>query len=285
LLAEVAVTAMLAVGSGGVVRWWERAGAVLALCFAWSAASAAAQPASVVHGSARRPIYGLQLSVDLPIATASAVVGSSWLLSGELDAPACAPRCDPERLPSFDRLAAGRFDPSAGRVSDVGVAVVLAGSSALLLADGGFVDFAVAAQAVLVTSALAVTTMMAVRRPRPFLYGDEADESARRDGNAALAFPSGHTANAFAAVLATTHSLRLRHPGSPWPWVALAGGCALASGVGVTRVLAGDHFPSDVIAGAALGAAVGWVVPELHRIEPTLSVAPGAGGLAVAGSF
>ncbi|MEK7473759.1 MAG: phosphatase PAP2 family protein [Patescibacteria group bacterium] len=57
------------------------------------------------------------------------------------------------------------------------------------------------------------------------------------------AFPSGHTAVAFACAAALTL-------GSPaWGMVALV----LATGVGVGRVFAGVHYPSDVVAGAVLG--------------------------------
>lgn len=274
-------------GRIGGVRGWAAAGALAWLACGGPAVvhaqgSAAGRP---VRAQPQRAVYGFELSVDLPLMAASAVVGSSWLLRSELAAPACAPRCDRDRLPAFDRAAAGSFDPAAGRFSDLSVAALLAGSSALLLIDGGLVDFAVAVQAVLATSAVSVLAMMAVRRPRPFVYGEEAPLEARLDGNAGLAFPSGHTANAFAATLAVFQTLRLRHPDSPWIWFALGGGCMLAGAVGVSRVVAGDHFPSDVIAGAGLGAAIGWAVPELHRIEPGVSISPSAGGLAMSGTW
>jgi membrane-associated phospholipid phosphatase len=247
-----------------------------------AAAARPVEPAPVTRAS----IYDLQLAVDLPLMLASGTVGASWLLSGHLAPPDCAPRCDDAALPMFDRGAAGRHDLVARRVSDVGVATVMVGSAALLWIDGGLVDLAIGTEAVLATSAVAVLTMFAVRRPRPFVYGDDAPLAARLDGNAALAFPSGHTANAFAATLAAFHSFHARHPSSPWPWIALGGGLALSSGVGVSRVLAGDHFPSDVLAGAVLGTTIGWLVPELHRVAPRMSIAPGPGtGLAVSGSF
>jgi undecaprenyl-diphosphatase len=57
------------------------------------------------------------------------------------------------------------------------------------------------------------------------------------------AFPSGHTAVAFACAAALTL-------GSPaWGMVALV----LAAVVGVARVFAGVHYPSDIVAGAILG--------------------------------
>ena len=59
-------------------------------------------------------------------------------------------------------------------------------------------------------------------------------------------FPSGHTATAFA--LAT--SLSLKYP----KWYVIAPSALWACSVGVSRMNEGVHYPSDVLAGAAIGA-------------------------------
>lgn len=64
-------------------------------------------------------------------------------------------------------------------------------------------------------------------------------------------FPSGHAAGAFAfaayvAFEARTHVL------------VKAAIFALAAGIGLSRVVLGVHFPSDVLAGAVLGCSVTW---------------------------
>ncbi|MEQ8424859.1 MAG: phosphatase PAP2 family protein, partial [Cyclobacteriaceae bacterium] len=33
------------------------------------------------------------------------------------------------------------------------------------------------------------------------------------------------------------------------------------------RVKAGKHFPSDVVAGYAVGAFAGWLIPQLHKVK------------------
>jgi undecaprenyl-diphosphatase len=67
--------------------------------------------------------------------------------------------------------------------------------------------------------------------------------------------PSGHAATAAAAatVVALLHP-RLRLP--------LA---ALVAAIGLSRVYLGVHYPSDVLAGLALGIVVGWAVVALTR--------------------
>lgn len=59
-------------------------------------------------------------------------------------------------------------------------------------------------------------------------------------------FPSGHTATAFA--LAT--SLSLKYP----KWYVIAPSALWACSVGMSRMNEGVHYPSDVLAGAAIGA-------------------------------
>lgn len=79
-----------------------------------------------------------------------------------------------------------------------------------------------------------------VNRARPDGTADRLDSS----------FPSGHTTFAFTqAVIYSHHYPRLRVP--LFVYAAL---------VGFSRVYLAKHYPSDVLGGAVLGAAVGLVV-------------------------
>lgn len=64
---------------------------------------------------------------------------------------------------------------------------------------------------------------------------------------ASASFPSGHAATAFAAAVA----VGIVHPRLRWPLLGLAALVALS------RVYLGVHYVLDVLAGAALGVAVG----------------------------
>jgi undecaprenyl-diphosphatase len=68
-----------------------------------------------------------------------------------------------------------------------------------------------------------------------------------------FSFPSGHTITAFAVAV----SLGVFYPG------VLAGLLFCAASVALSRILLGMHFLSDVVAGAALGTALGYTAAAL----------------------
>jgi membrane-associated phospholipid phosphatase len=81
-------------------------------------------------------------------------------------------------------------------------------------------------------------------RERPYIaYPDLIYPYSLEDSSS---FPSAHTATAFA--LAT--SLSLEYP----KWYVIAPSALWACSVGVSRMNEGVHYPSDVLAGAAIGA-------------------------------
>jgi len=95
--------------------------------------------------------------------------------------------------------------------------------------------------------ALNTVIKIAVRRPRPDLPGLPALTSTP----SSLSFPSAHACTSFAG--ARCYS-RLGLPAVPL--------YALAASLSVSRLYLGVHYPSDVLAGAALGTAVSARLPR-----------------------
>ncbi len=88
-----------------------------------------------------------------------------------------------------------------------------------------------------------------VRRPRPVLEGLPPLSGAP----SGLSFPSAHATSSFACAVAIT-----------WISPQLAPAVfALALLIAVGRPYLGMHYPSDVVAGAALGTALGFAVSLL----------------------
>ncbi|GAA4664747.1 bifunctional phosphatase PAP2/diacylglycerol kinase family protein [Streptomyces chumphonensis] len=97
----------------------------------------------------------------------------------------------------------------------------------------------------------------AVRRRRPLLDAVPAIRQLKAQP-VTTSFPSGHAASA--AAFATGVALESRG------WGALV--APLAASVAFSRVYTGVHYPSDVLAGAAIGAGVAVVVRRLLTPRP-----------------
>jgi undecaprenyl-diphosphatase len=176
---------------------------------------------------------------------------------------------DPSVLLSFDRTAVSQtFDKNANTFSDIGLYSALGFTvidTVLSTArdgwDAGLVDAVLYAESISLTLTLTDITKIAVRRPRPFDYQNPDTTTTNSD----LSFFSGHAATVGAIAATATYLAFVRSPHSARPWITLALGTALTAFVSYERVRGGDHFPTDVITGSMAGAAIGVLVPHLHR--------------------
>ena len=104
-------------------------------------------------------------------------------------------------------------------------------------------------------------------RFRPFMYGDQPPQALLEDSDRYFSFPSGHTTMAFTGASFLTYVFLTGYPGSKLRIPVIAGSFLLATTTAALRVLSGQHFVTDVLAGAAIGAACGLVVPLIHRVR------------------
>lgn len=112
------------------------------------------------------------------------------------------------------------------------------------------------------TYGLVVGAKHAIGRSRPYV---DLALRARTDrhnppapGDAHLSFPSGHAG--LSAALATSWSLSYPR------WYVIGPSALWATGVALSRVYLGVHYPSDVLAGAALGVGVALLVHQLRAL-------------------
>ena len=131
-----------------------------------------------------------------------------------------------------------------------------------------FADFFVIAESAAVAMDINQLTKFVVGRQRPYVHF-KTDTGTAADYN--LSFFSGHTTLAFSLATATGMVATLRgYRFAPWIW---AGGMAIATALGYLRIAADRHYFTDVLMGSATGAAVGVIVPYLHRKPPPVMVA------------
>jgi undecaprenyl-diphosphatase len=152
---------------------------------------------------------------------------------------------------------AGPLDPVFVALSVIGYAglawVALAPLLAIAARKPILATTALTALSVWTADLIATGLKAAVDRPRPFEVVPEADRL--MGATVGTSFPSGHAATSAAGAVALALLVRRFIP-------ALA---LLAAAIAFSRIYVGVHYPLDVVAGAALGAAVALAVWTLVR--------------------
>jgi membrane-associated phospholipid phosphatase len=230
--------------------------------------------------------YDVRWAIDLPLVAAGVAL---WVLPvvvlDEVVDPSCS--CRRDRVSGLDSFALDRHSSFAKTASDIlvtSLAIAPLGLDALDVYRSeaswrGFAgDVAVMSEALVVSGALNGVLKLSVRRPRPLLYDAPPGSPARADPDNYISFYSAHTSTSFAVTLAYATTFALRHPDSPARFWFYGGAVVLSGTVGLLRVLAGKHFPTDVLAGAAVGTAVGMVIPRLHLRSREVMALPVEGG-------
>jgi undecaprenyl-diphosphatase len=131
--------------------------------------------------------------------------------------------------------------------------IVLAVAAAVVLRRPSLFSFVVVT--VPAADLVALGLKQAIGRERPYLVHPEPEPLMR--SSVELAFPSGHAATSFTG--ATLLALAL--PRLAWPLLGLA------AAICWSRVYVGVHWPSDVLAGALLGAGLAFGVRALPRLR------------------
>jgi len=230
-------------------------------------------------GASRYPAYSRAVDGGA-LGLGAAALALSYMVGDGAD-PVPDTGLDPADIRwAVDRRVVGHRDDGANALSDWtrDGAIALPAVVAFATAPTGSRADAVRRRAALYGEALLLGQGVvrlgknAVGRARPFTYLaiDDRPDDAGYDVAADRAFralPSGHSATAWtAACLAVTENLLTRPYAGRLERLSIGFvGGALAGGTSVLRVEAGQHFPSDVLAGGALGVAIGVGLPLLHR--------------------
>lgn len=231
-----------------------------------------------------RPTFDVDPLADGAIISAS--LGFAFILdlinsTGEIRPQQISADFQRGQLLSIDRASLSR-SPNAGAAAraNIGLFVAVGAAIADPILSGlrerniqtGLVDAFMYAEAMSLTFAFTDITKIAVRRPRPHAYAEaEANRGdptySNSDTDSTLSFFSLHASMTASIGATATYLAFVRAPHTPRPWITLGLASALSTFVSIERVRAGKHFPTDVIAGSLAGAAIGLVVPHLHRTD------------------
>ncbi|HYE54010.1 MAG TPA: phosphatase PAP2 family protein, partial [Chitinophagaceae bacterium] len=225
----------------------------------------AAEPVTEKKGK----VYRIKPAVDLPIiagTTAWAIHGFKVIYDKPSSPEARILSLNKGNISKFDRSNAGYYSESSEKTSDL----FFYGSMPLPLLLMLDADIRKDAGNILlmywetmgVLGIFYTGSAYVVDRYRPFVYGNEAPMHERTSGNAKNSFIGGHPALVATSTFFVAKVFSDYHKDSKIKWVfyTLASGATLATAY--LRYDAGKHFKSDLIAGTAIGTAVGILVPH-----------------------
>ena len=178
---------------------------------------------------------------------------------------------DKSDVNAFDRFFMNSYSKKLDRAGDISLVAAMAAPAVLAATDKEewLTVGVMYAETLLIANGIKELTKLAVRRDRPFMYydPDTYPEDDIKDGDFANSFPSGHSTMAFAGATFASYTYSKYFPDSNWRYAVTGGSYALALTTAALRVKSGNHFMTDVMTGAALGTAVGFLVPWLHTFN------------------
>ncbi|MFK7981978.1 MAG: phosphatase PAP2 family protein [Saprospiraceae bacterium] len=176
---------------------------------------------------------------------------------------------DKNQINSFDRFATKYYSPKADKASDVFWVGTHVFPFLFLAHEKSRKDIrtiaALYGETFFITTGITLLVKTTVKRNRPFVYNSDAPLAKKTTRNARTAFFSGHTSISatntfFAAKVFTDY-----YPDSQWKPVVWTTAAIIPAITGYLRIRAGKHFLTDTLTGYALGAAVGVLIPHLHK--------------------
>lgn len=185
------------------------------------------------------------------------------LTKEELDA------LDPSSIRGFDAWAVGQYSLQAQHLSDKlfmssPIAPLLLLTNKNSRSQAGQIGFFFL-QVGFINYSLGALTKELVKRKRPFVYNKDLPYEIRQRPAATSSFYSGHAALTSGFYFMSAKIFHDFNPDSklrPFVW----GTAAIVPAItGYMRVKGGKHYPTDVIVGYLVGAAVGILVPHIHR--------------------
>ncbi len=170
---------------------------------------------------------------------------------------------------AFDRGATKNYSARNDQARTV-IALGCIASPALFLTGkaprhDGWVIGMMYAEALMFSASLPYIAKGCFRRTRPFVYNPAAPMQEKLKADAAQSFFSLHATMAFSSAVFLSTVYSAYYPSSKWRPVVWGGSMLAAGAVGYLSYSSGAHFPTDILAGAVVGSAIGFLVPWLHR--------------------
>mgnify|MGYP000586332424 CR=1 FL=1 len=237
------------------------------------------------------PIYNIDWTKDSYVfATGGLLLGSAYLIDRNHNIITATElnQLNAENVNSFDRSAISNNNINSAELSDYCRDLMLAVPLTLLASKRGRKEWGnigiLYMETLLTNTAATFVSKIAIPRNRPFTYNNELSIAERQTSTAKQSFYSGHTSHVSSLSFFTASVLSDLYPESKLKFLWWSAAATVPAVAGYWRYDAGRHFPTDVITGYVIGAAIGCLVPRLHKIRSdkyNVSLAPTTSSLSL----
>ena len=221
-----------------------------------------------------QPVYDLLWEKELPLLTGGVVgTAASFLLRVHHQplTDAEIAQLNSNDLNVLDRSATRYYGRGAKNTSNVLLTLSYAlPITTLFLQDvSSYVGTigVMLAETLLLNEAFTGIAKTLVARPRPYTYNLEVPEIAKKDHDSNLSFFSAHASYAAALSFFTAKVITDYTDNRTVEIMAWTGAVLWPAITGYTRYRAGMHFPTDIITGFVVGASLGYIIPQLHKVK------------------
>jgi membrane-associated phospholipid phosphatase len=207
------------------------------------------------------------------LGTGSVVGLTGFLLERKVEplTPAEISMLNSKDVNSFDRSACNNYNSYLADISDICIYTLISAPALLFLSSDIRNDFGTVSAMYLETMAFmyALPSVLkgSVTRCRPFVYNSTAPLDKKLEADAVKSYFSGHTTVAFSSAVFISTVFSDFYPDSKfknWVW---GGSLVAAATIGYLRYAAGKHYPTDIIKGALVGSAIGYLIPAIHKVK------------------
>lgn len=175
------------------------------------------------------------------------------------------------KIPGIDRDVVYNWSTSAKKTSDILLRTSSFVPIALPLIAGRNsrhkmgVTYLIVLEGMAASYAVTEVTKLLARRKRPYVYGQSGFDGDMFTKNAQKSFFSGHSSNTATNYFLAAKMFNDFYPDSKAKTAIWTTAAIIPAITAWNRVRAGKHFFTDVIVGYIVGAAVGIIIPEIHR--------------------
>jgi membrane-associated phospholipid phosphatase len=225
--------------------------------------------------SSRHQIYRIKPAVDVPVEA----VGAAWdlynfsqIAKKDNSSVAEVESLRISKIDWFDRWAVHPYNHSIDQLSykpfflAMPLPLIVFGIDKKMRKDFWKLTF-LYAEAMTMTGVLYTSAVHYVNRHRPLVYESASPIGTRTSPNSRNSFFAGHVALVGTSFFFVAQTYADYHPDSRYKWAFYGGAGVVTALTGYWRNLAGEHFPTDITLGAAVGVASGLLTPALHRVK------------------